>query len=241
MEQIKTGFRDIDNKIGTLKNLICISTLKEVGRTTLTLNVILNVIEQRKNILFFSLTDMKYLVEQKLINMENQTTMNVLETTKQLVELLEKHLFINDHISDISGIEQKVKELKAQKNIDLIVIDYLQRIENDTSTEDVIKRLYTLSKELNIPIILVSLLSSNNIKLRRDKKPRLTDLENSTSITKYANIILLVHKEEIYNKYTEKLHIVDVIIAKNTNENIGTVELLDIRTRYKDLWRDTSV
>ena len=227
---IETGFKDIDNITGVLGNLICIASRPAMGKRTLALNIINNVAKQQKSILIFSLDYGEKLLKNRIMNIESVNSSDFVETAGNLL-LLEKQLYIYDNILDITGIEQKARELKLQENIGLIVIDYLQLIKHEGTLEEAIIRLKTLAKELNIPIIILSQLSKE-LESREDKRPLLSDFKNSNCITEYADTILFVYRDDYYNKDSERKDLVEVIVAKTNRKITGTVYLVDVNTCY---------
>ena len=112
---IETGFKDIDNITGVLGNLICIASRPAMGKRTLALNIINNVAKQQKSILIFSLDYGEKLLKNRIMNIESVNSSDFVETAGNLL-LLEKQLYIYDNILDITGIEQKARELKLQEH-----------------------------------------------------------------------------------------------------------------------------
>lgn len=134
----------------------------------------------------------------------------------------------------IDNIFKKSCELKEKENIELIIIDYLQLIQfdkrkalsRDNEIDEILQKLKTLAKELNVPVIVTSQLSRRPEE-REDKRPVITDFTNTaSSILKYADKILFLYRDSYYNK-ENKSNITDIIIAKNgnKNENTSTIKL----------------
>lgn len=134
----------------------------------------------------------------------------------------------------IDNIFKKSCELKEKENIELIIIDYLQLIQfdkrkalsRDNEIDEILQKLKTLAKELNVPVIVTSQLSRRPEE-REDKRPVITDFTNTaSSVLKYADKILLLYRDSYYNK-ENKSNITDIIIAKNgsKNENTSTMKL----------------
>ena len=230
---IETGYKNIDNITGVLSDLICIASRPTVGKETLILNIVSNVIKQQIPTLIFSLDNSRGLIKNRIMNVESTISSNFVETARNLLSLEEK-LYICDNILNISDIERKAVKLKLKKDIGLIVIDYLQLIKSDTTIEDTIKRLKALAKELNIPIIVLSQLSKE-LESREDKRPVLSDLKNSSAIVNYADTIMFVYRDDFYDTNCERKGIVDVIIAKTIRGITGIAELLDIKNKYVNL------
>ena len=176
---IKTKFIDIDKKMTKLKNgdLICIASRPDVEKFTFAYNLAINNTNKQIPILIFSLENSKKEIQKRI--------------DKNISK--EKYTYILDNILSIEGIEQNARLIKLQKNIELIIIDYLQLIKNDGTTEEVIKRLKSLTQELNVSIIILSQLS-RKIESREDKRPILSDFDKSSTIIDYANTIIFFIK-----------------------------------------------
>lgn len=245
---IKTEFIDIDERIDGFKqgNLICIASRPTVGKKIFAYNLVTNIAKRHIPILIFSLDNNK---EQTLkgiydvIFAINRAGDNRVYSEEKNVEdvktsiVVKENTYILDNILSIEIIEQNARLMKLQKNIGLIIIDYLQLIKIDTTIEDTIKRLKALAKELNVPVLILSQLSKE-LESREDNKPTLTDFKKSSAIVDYADTIMFVYKDDYYNEDSEKKSVVEVITAKNKYGNIGTDELLDIRNRYVNISRN---
>lgn len=230
---IETGFRDIDNITGVLAELICIASRPTLGKRTLALNIVSNVVKQQIPTLIFSLDNSKELIKNRIMNVESAIDSDFVEVSRNLLSL-EKQLYIYDNIQNITDIEKKARKLKLKENIGLIIIDYLQLIKSDTTIEDTIKRLKKLARELNVPVIVLSQLSKE-LESREDKRPVLSDFEYSSAIVDYADTIMFVYREDFYNKNSERKGIVEIIIAKTIRGITGIAELLDIKNKYVNL------
>lgn len=236
MEQsnIKTGFTEIDEKIGglTKSDLICIASRPRIDKSNFVLNIVNNIAKQQTKTVIFSLDNSKNQIVNSMINIECAISNNVLETTSNLI-LLKENVYIHD-ILNITDIEQTSRKLKLQENIELIIIDNLQLIKSEQTLEEVIIRLKTLAQELNVTIIMLSQLSEES-ESKEDKRPTLVDLENSSEIVNYVDIIMFVYREDYYDMASEKKNIAEIIIAKNKRGTTGTVELLDIKPIYVNI------
>ena len=124
--------------------------------------------------------------------------------------------------------------MKNEKDISCIIIDYLELISFDKSkilsrdleTNEILKNLKELAKKLNIPILLISYnIPYKKIARRENHIPKLEDLTQNIDYKKYADIIILLHREECFDKFTPKKNIADIIIAKNKNDMKTTIEL----------------
>jgi len=159
-------------------------------------------------------------------------------------------MFIDD-TAGISLLEMRAKcrRLMAEQGLDLVVVDYLQlmsggksRFENRQQEISSISRgLKGLAKELNIPVIALSQLSRAPEQRTGDHRPQLSDLRESGSIEQDADVVAFIFREEFYKKDDEdKKGIAEIIIAKQRNGPIGSVELAFIReyTRFENLFRE---
>lgn len=229
--EVLTGFYGLDKRISGLMNsdLICIAARPAMGKTTFALNIVANVTKDKRPTVIFTLDFSKEVILNridKIIANDNKPFEN---------------LNIYDDILSIHKIEDVCRKLKVEDNIGLVVIDYLQLIKTDKQgltteqqIEDISKRLKKLAEELNIPIVVLSQLSKS-LEEREDKRPVLGDFKISSSIVKYADTVIFIYRDEYYNKNSEHTHIVEVIVAKSRNGNIGIDKLADIDTRYANL------
>lgn len=242
---IKTEFRDIDDRIGGLRNgdLICIASRPTVGKKVFIYNLVTNIAQKEIPILIFNLENCKSQALKEIFDVVfaiNKTEDNKIYSEERHAEdvrtsiLVEQNTCILDNSLSIESIEQNAKLMKLQKDIGLIIIDYLQLIKHEGTLEEVIIRLKALAKELNIPIIILSQLSKE-LESREDKRPILSDFKSSSAIVDYADTILFIYRDDFYNKDSEKKYVVEVITSKNKYGDIGTDELLNIRNRYVNI------
>lgn len=135
----------------------------------------------------------------------------------------------------ITEIRAKSRKLKLEKNIGLIVIDYLQLISGSNSRKngsreqeiaEISRSLKILAKELDVPVIALSQLSRSPDQRKEDHRPMLSDLRESGSIEQDADIVIFLYRDDYYNPESEKKNIAEVIIAKQRSGSTGTVELL---------------
>lgn len=135
----------------------------------------------------------------------------------------------------ITEIRAKSRKLKLEKNIGLIVIDYLQLISGSNNRKngsreqeiaEISRSLKILAKELDVPVIALSQLSRSPDQRKEDHRPMLSDLRESGSIEQDADIVIFLYRDDYYNPESEKKNIAEVIIAKQRSGSTGTVELL---------------
>ena len=219
-----------------------------MGKTALGLNIALNIIKNLKlPVLFFSLEMSKEQIMYRLLAMETNINQIRLKSGKlyqndwiklnKMIRIISKFpLFIDDSFNlSVSDIRSKLKTIIfEQSQIGLIIIDYLQlmqdsklKIENRVQELSQITRsLKTIAREFNIPIIALSQLS-RNVENRIDKKPILSDLRESGSIEQDADLVLMLYQNNTYNLKSSinNFQLVDLIVAKQRNGPVGTIQL----------------
>lgn len=141
------------------------------------------------------------------------------------------------YIDDTPGItameiRAKCRRLKLEKGLGLIVIDYLQLMSGSGKSDsrqqeisDISRSLKALARELSVPVIALSQLS-RAVEQRPDHRPMLSDLRESGAIEQDADVVMFLYRDDYYHKDTEKKDIAEVIIAKQRNGPIGTIELV---------------
>jgi replicative DNA helicase len=195
---IRTGINALDNKIMGLKNscLYIIAARPGMGKTALGLTIALNTALSGKNVLFMSL-------EMPLIQLQQRILLRVKEYDK----LNNLPLYIDDSAGlTISDITAKARSHKRKHKLDVLFIDYLGLIASENKSmnkvhqiEEITTRLKLLSKELNIPVILLSQLS-RSVEMRDNKIPMLSDLRDSGSIEQDADVVAFIYREYYYKK-----------------------------------------
>lgn len=258
---LASGFSNLDvfTQGFQRSDLIIIAGRPSMGKTALGLSITLNVIKISKfPVIFFSLEMSKEQIMYRLLAMEANINQMRLQSGKldqddwiklsKIIKIFSKiPLFIDDTFNlSIQSIRTKIKTIIfEQDQIGLIVIDYLQLMQNsDFKTENrvqelsqITRSLKTIAREFNIPIIALSQLS-RSVENRVDKKPILSDLRESGSIEQDADLVLMLYKnnslnfKELENKDPE---LIELIIAKQRNGPIGTVKLKFDNKRTKFL------
>lgn len=124
-------------------------------------------------------------------------------------------------------LRSKARQLKRQKDIKLIIIDYLQLLASERKRDnkvqevsDISRQLKILAKELNIPVIALAQLS-RSVEARQDKRPMLSDLRESGSIEQDADIVMFLYRDEYYNANTNNKNLAELIISKHRNGSTG--------------------
>jgi replicative DNA helicase len=164
-------------------------------------------------------------------------------------ELAETKIYLDD-TPGISVLEMRAKARRLkneQKALDLLIVDYLQlmsgRGRNESRQQEVSqisRELKMLAKELNVPLIALSQLSRAPETRTGSHKPQLSDLRESGSIEQDADVVMFIYREEVYKPETEKQNIAEIIIGKQRNGPIGSVELIFLKqlTRFEDKYRE---
>ncbi|WP_104696952.1 MULTISPECIES: replicative DNA helicase [unclassified Helicobacter] len=220
---VSTGFDEL-NKVTTGFNkgdLIIIGARPGMGKTTLALNIVQNVLNHNRGVAFFSL---EMPAEQLMLRMLSALTSIPLSDLKigklddgQWGELsratnlmIEKDFYVDDGSSlNISQLRSKLRKLKSKNpNIDIAFVDYLQLMhggskERHIEVGEISRGLKVLARELQIPIVALSQLN-RSVETRDDKKPLLSDLRESGSIEQDADIILFVYREDVYREREKK-------------------------------------
>lgn len=160
--------------------------------------------------------------------------------------LSDTSIFIDD-TPDISAMEirAKARRLKMEKDIGLVIIDYLQLMKGRMSAErrdleisEISRSLKALAKELDVPVMALSQLN-RMLEQRNDKQPRLSDLRESGALEQDADVVAFIYRDEIYNNddNNPKKGTADILIRKNRNGPTGeaTLTFLDSYTRFENL------
>lgn len=244
---IPSGFTDLDYKTAGFQpsDLVLIAARPSMGKTAFVLNVAEHIcLNQGKSVALFSLEMSKEQLVNRLLSLESRVSSQLMRTGDlnerewdALVEAAgiyaKSQLIIDDTPSiSIGQLRSRCRKYKADHDISMIIIDYLQLMVGDGRTDsrqqeisDISRSLKALARELNVPVIALSQLSRAPEK-RDDHRPMLSDLRESGAIEQDADVVMFLYRDDYYNKETEKPNIAEVIIAKQRNGPIGTVELV---------------
>lgn len=250
---LSSGFGTLDAMTSGFQkgDFIIIAARPSMGKTAFVLNIAKNVaLGGRKTVAFFSLEMpssqlvQRLLCSTALIDSQKLRT-GRLSTQKDWTNLANAASVLMDaplYIDDTSGItvadiRSKSRRLKAEQGLDLIVIDYLQLMQSRGSRasdsrqqeiSEISRSLKSLARELNVPVIALSQLS-RSVEARQDHRPFLSDLRESGSLEQDADMVGFLYREAYYNKELEaddeKKNLTEVILAKNRNGPVGTVEM----------------
>ncbi|WP_130863068.1 replicative DNA helicase [Bacilliculturomica massiliensis] len=255
---LTTGFMDLDEKTAGLQksDLIILAARPAMGKTAFALNVAEQAaVKGGATVLIFSLEMSREQLGQRMLSMESRVEMQKLKTGNvdrkdwdsihlALDKLSQANIFIDDTPGvSVMEIRNKCRRLKAEKGLDLVVIDYLQLMASDGRSESrqqevstISRFLKLLAREMDCPVIVLSQLS-RAVESRTPKTPQLSDLRESGSIEQDADIVIFLYRDEYYNPdTTDRPNVCDVIIAKQRSGSTGTVELtwLGKYTRFAD-------
>jgi len=246
---VPSGFADLDLRTAGFHNseLIILAARPAMGKTAFALNIATNAATKSDvPVLLFSLEMSKEQLVNRVLCSEAMVDSNKLKTGKieendwvKIVEALgplsEAEMYIDDTAGiSITEIRAKARKLKLEKNIGLIIIDYLQLIQGsgnrrngsrEQEISEISRSLKILAKELDVPVIALSQLS-RAAEQRSEHRPMLSDLRESGSIEQDADIVMFLYRDDYYNEESENKNIAEVIIAKNRSGSVGTAEML---------------
>ena len=255
---LPTGFVELDQQLAGLQpaDFVVVAGRPAMGKSSFTLCVAEYVaLVQKSGVAIFSMEMSKENLVQRMlcsharINAHNVRS-GMLSTsdwptlTKAAGKLSEAPIFIDDSPGiSILELRAKARRLKSRHDIGLVILDYLQLMEESSYAENrqqeisVISRsLKALARELNVPVIAVSQLSRAPER-RESFRPRLSDLRESGAIEQDADVVLMLFREDYYNPTDENKGVAEVLIAKQRNGPTGTVKLAFIKeyTRFETL------
>lgn len=256
-----TGFADLDLRTSGLhdSDLIIVAARPAMGKSAFAINIATNVaLQAGKGVAIFNLEMSKEQVGNRILCSEAMVDSNKIRTgqvedddwvklASTLGRLSEAPIYIDDTAGiSIMEIRAKCRKLKIEKDIGLVVIDYLQLIQGsgnrnssrEQEISEISRSLKILAKELNIPVIALSQLS-RGVEKRDDKRPMLSDLRESGAIEQDADIVIFLYRDDYYNEDSEKKNVAEVILAKHRGGSTGTVDLawLPSYTKFANLER----
>ncbi len=244
---IATGFLDLDYKTSGLQpsDLILIAARPSMGKTAFVLNIAQHVaFHSNLCTAVFSLEMSKEQLVNRLFSLESRVDAQLLrsgnladEDWEKLIEgagvIGRSNLIIDDTPGiTISELRSKCRKYKLEHGLQLIIIDYLQLMNGSGRSDsrqqevsDISRSLKGLARELNVPVIALSQLS-RQVEQRPDHRPMLSDLRESGAIEQDADVVMFIYRDDYYNKDTTEKNIAEIIIAKQRNGPIGTVNLV---------------
>lgn len=244
---IATGFVDLDYRMSGLQpsDLILVAARPSMGKTAFVLNIA-QYVAFHSNLCtaIFSLEMSKEQLVNRLFSLESRVDAQLLRSGnladsdwEKLIEgagtIGRSKLIIDDTPGiSISELRSKCRKYKLEHDLKLIIIDYLQLMSGNGKSDsrqqeisDISRSLKSLARELNVPVIALSQLS-RQVEQRPDHRPMLSDLRESGAIEQDADVVMFIYRDDYYNKDTPDKNIAEIIIAKQRNGPIGTVNLV---------------
>ena len=240
---VKTGFKDLDALTNGFHpgNMIVLAARPAVGKSTLGLDIARYAsIHKGETSVIFSLEMSRSEITMRMLSAEARVPLNNIRSgnlneeewsrmARRMGEISQAPMFIDDSPNlSLMEIRAKSRRLKQRHNLKLIVIDYLQlmtsgkRVENrQQEVAEFSRQLKLLAKELNVPVVAISQLNRSP-EQRSDKKPMLSDLRESGSIEQDADVVILLHREDLYDSQNRSGE-ADLIVAKHRNGPTRTI------------------
>jgi replicative DNA helicase len=262
---VPTGFIDLDRMLGGLQpsDLLIIAGRPGSGKTAFMLSAAKNAAQKhKKHVAIFSLEMSNDQLVQRLISQETGIDSQRLRTGKLLddewglfthaIEVLGDTVIFLDDTPALTPMQLRTKcrRLHLEYQLDLVLVDYIQLMGSGARSENRVQEvsyislnMKVLARELNVPVLAAAQLS-RAVEQRTDKEPQLSDLRESGSLEQDADIVMFIHRPELYEKDTLKQNLAQIKIAKHRNGPIGMVELVfrsniakfeNAATRYTDL------
>lgn len=245
---LPTGFIDLDYRMSGLQpsDLILIAARPSMGKTAFVLNITDYIaVRRQKTCLIFSLEMSKEQLVNRMLSMESNVDSQKLRTgtltdadwdavVEGIGTIGSSKLVIDDTPGiSIMELRSKCRKVKLEHGLDLVMIDYLQLMSGSGKNGDnrqqeiseISRSLKAIARELSVPVIALSQLS-RACETRTDHRPMLSDLRESGAIEQDADVVMFLYRDDYYHKDTEKKDIAEVIIAKQRNGPIGTIELV---------------
>lgn len=243
---IATGFIDLDYRTAGMQpsDLILVAARPSMGKTAFVLNIAQHVaFKLNQTVAIFSLEMSKEQLVNRLFSLESRVDSQHIRTGQlsdteweNLIEsagvIGKSNLIIDDTPGiSIADLRSKCRKFKLEHDLKMIIIDYLQLMSGSGRSDsrqqeisDISRSLKALARELSVPVISLSQLS-RAVEQRPDHRPMLSDLRESGAIEQDADVVMFIYRDDYYNHDTERKDIAEIIIAKQRNGPIGTVEL----------------
>jgi len=255
---VPTNFSELDNVTQGLQpgELIILAARPSVGKTSFSLNLARNAaVLGKKAVAVFSLEMSKESLVQRLLCSEAHVDSFLLKTgqadaaafsriAQAMDRLTQAELWIDDTPAlSIQAMRSRARRMKAQHNVALIIVDYLQLMHGGRQesrvqeVSDISSGLKSIAKELHLPIVALSQLSRESER-RTDRRPQLSDLRDSGSIEQDADIVLFLYREGMHNQEVDK-SLTQLIVAKNRNGPVRDIDLVFIaeQTAFREPYR----
>lgn len=243
---IATGFIDLDYRTAGMQpsDLVLIAARPSMGKTAFVLNIAEHVaFKLHKTVAIFSLEMSKEQLVNRLFSLESKVDSQHIRTgqlsDQEWEKLIESagvigrsNLIIDDTPGiSIAELRSKCRKFKLEQDLSMIIIDYLQLMSGSGRSDsrqqeisDISRSLKAIARELSVPVLALSQLS-RAVEQRPDHRPMLSDLRESGAIEQDADVVMFLYRDDYYNHDTDRKDIAEVIIAKQRNGPIGTIEL----------------
>ena len=257
---LATGFLDLDFRTAGMQpsDLILVAARPSMSKTAFVLNIAEHMaFKENYTVAIFSLEMSKEQLVNRLLSLEAKVNSQAIRTGnmkddewERLIEsadIIGKSKLLIDDTPGISigELRSKCRKFKLEYDLQMIIIDYLQLMSGSGKTEsrqqeisDISRSLKALARELHVPVIALSQLS-RAVEQRPDHRPMLSDLRESGAIEQDADVVMFIYRDDYYNKDTELKNVAEIILAKQRNGAIGTVNLawLPDYTQFANLAR----
>jgi replicative DNA helicase len=244
---VPTGFVDLDRLLGGMQpsDLLIIAGRPGSGKTAFMLSAAKNAAQKfKKHVAIFSLEMSSEQLVQRIVSQETGIDSQRLRTGKlaeeewplftHAIEVLGDTVMFLDDTPALTPLQlrTKARRLHLEFQLDLILVDYLQLMSSGTRSENrvqevsyISRNMKILARELNVPVLAAAQLS-RAIEQRADKEPQLSDLRESGSLEQDSDIVMFIHRPELYEKDSLKQNIAQIKVAKHRNGPVGTIELV---------------
>jgi replicative DNA helicase len=249
---VPTGFYDLDDLLSGLQksDLIICAGRPSMGKTALALSIARNAaLEYGHKVGIFSLEMSNTQLVERLITAEAQVDSHLVRTGrlpknewKKLSQaagpLSDANIFIDDTAGlNIMDLRAKARQLKAEHDVELIIVDYIQLLNSGGNIESrqqeisfISRSLKALAKDLNVPVLALSQLS-RAVENRTDHRPIMSDLRESGAIEQDADVILFIYRKFMYSRDEEDKGLGEILVAKHRNGPTGSIDISFI-SRY---------
>lgn len=244
---VPTGFIDLDRMTNGLQpsDLMIVAGRPGMGKTAFMLSIAKNAAQiHKKHVAVFSLEMSNEQLVQRLLAQETGIDSQRLRTGKlqddewpkftHAIEVLSDTQIFLDDTPGLTPLQLRTKcrRIHLEYRLDLIIIDYLQLMSGGTRTDNrvqevshISRNLKILARELNVPVMAAAQLS-RAVEQRADKEPQLSDLRESGSLEQDADIVMFIHRPEMYEKDASKANLAQIKIAKHRNGPVGSIDLV---------------
>ncbi len=244
MTGVPTGFRELDSLTGGLHGgqMIIVAARPAIGKSTLSMDFCrAAAIRNGKTAVIFSLEMSRSEMVMRMLSAESGVDLQDLRKgrmeeaawtalARTMSRITDAPIFIDDSPNmSLMEIRSKCRRLKQQHNLELVVVDYLQLLSSGKRVEsrqqevsEFSRALKLLAKEIDVPVVAVAQLNRGP-EQRTDKKPMMSDLRESGSLEQDADVVMLLHREDVYDKDSPRVGEADIIVAKHRNGPTGVI------------------